>query len=156
MEYASKAQGNAGVALGIIGTSLGAIANAGGLMGILGAGRNSANISEGDRPVTRYEMGLIQSNNSKDNEITLLKAQRYTDHAMAGVQMQIGQQNTWNAAQQANLGCLQRQIDDLMGITRRFVPNANVAPGWGMAAVVPLPPPAPSSSSGSASANSGA
>ena len=36
MEYASKAVGTAGLSLGIIGTSLGALAGAGGLAGWLG------------------------------------------------------------------------------------------------------------------------
>ncbi len=90
MEYASNAKANAALTTGIIGTTLGAMASAGGLGAILGIGRNPnpANMPEGDRPVTRYEMGLIQANNAKDNEITLLKSQQYTDRAMAGVQMQ--------------------------------------------------------------------
>ena len=36
MDYASKAVGTAGLTLGIIGTSLGALAGAGGLAGVLG------------------------------------------------------------------------------------------------------------------------
>ena len=138
MEYASKAQGNAGVALGIIGTSLGAIANAGGLMGLFGGNRNQANMSEGDRPVTRYEMGLIQENNRKDGEIVLLKSQGYTDRAIGGVEAQIGQQIAWNAVQGENIQTLQNQ---LAGITKLVVPNGNVMPGWGPVTVTPLPPP---------------
>ena len=58
MEYASKAVGTAGLSLGIIGTSLGALAGAGGLAGLLGI-RPGSGGDPGDRPVTRYEMGLI-------------------------------------------------------------------------------------------------
>jgi len=136
MEYASNAKANAALTTGIIGTSLGAIASAGGLANILGVKPNQP-VSDGDRPVTRYEMGLIQAANNKDNEITLLKAQQYTDKAMIGVQAQFSQQTAWNASQQANLGFLQAQVADALSISRRFVPNANIAPGWGQAVVEP-------------------
>ena len=151
MEYASEAEvkalntkANVGVALGSVGTGLAAIAGAGGLAGILGIGRNPnpANMPEGDRPVTRYEMGLIQANNQKDNEITLLKSQQYVDRAMAGVQMQFGQQTAWNAVQGANIQALKEQ---LAGITKTVVPNDSVMPGWGNVAVVPVPPVLPTS-----------
>jgi hypothetical protein len=106
MEYASNAKANAALTTGIIGTSLGAIASAGGIANILGIkpNTNGNSTSDGDRPVTRYEMGLIQMSNNKDNEITLLKSQQYTDKAMFGVQAQLGQQTAWNATQQSNLG----------------------------------------------------
>jgi hypothetical protein len=122
MEYASNAKANAALTTGIIGTSLGAIASAGGIGAILGIGKPH---DEGDRPVTRYEMGLIQTNNAKDNEITLLKAQQYTDRAMAGVQAQIGQQVAWNAVQGNNIKALQAQ---LAGITQLVVPVGNIMP----------------------------
>ncbi|MBR0098972.1 MAG: hypothetical protein IJP90_04580, partial [Treponema sp.] len=92
MEYASNAKANAALTTGIIGTVLGGIASAGGIGAILGLGRpNPANMPEGDRPVTRYEMGLIQENNRKDTEIAILKSQQYTDRAMVGVQAQFAQ-----------------------------------------------------------------
>ena len=139
MEYASNAKANAALTTGIIGTSLGAIASAGGIANILGIkpGMANSSTSDGDRPVTRYEMGLIQMSNNKDNEITLLKSQQYTDKAMFGVQAQLGQQTAWNATQQANLGFLQSQVNDALSISKRFVPNANIAPGWGPVLVEP-------------------
>ena len=81
MEYASKAVGTAGLSLGIIGTSLGALAGAGGLAGLLGV-RPGPGGDPGDRPVTRYEMGLITEN-------TQLKAQQYTDARANGLQAQL-------------------------------------------------------------------
>ena len=127
MEYASNAKANAALTTGIIGTTLGAMASAGGLGAILGIGRNPnpANMPEGDRPVTRYEMGLIQANNAKDNEITLLKSQQYTDRAMAGVQMQFAQQTAWNAVQGVNIQTLQNQ---LASITKFMVPISATVP----------------------------
>ena len=122
MEYASNGKANAALTTGIIGTSLGAIASAGGIGAILGIGKQQ---SDGDRPVTRYEMGLIQANNAQDNEIALLKSQQYTDRAMAGVQAQIAQQVTWNAVQGNNIATIQRQI---AGITQLVVPSTNIMP----------------------------
>jgi len=153
MEYASNAKANAALTTGIIGTALGGIASAGGLAGILGVKPTNAPASDGDRPVTRYEMGLIQLANNKDNEITLLKSQQYTDRAMVGVQAQFGQQTAWNAAQQANLGFMQRQVDDALSISRRFVPNANIAPGWGSVVVEPAPLTATSTPASSGTGN---
>ena len=126
MEYASNAKANAALTTGIIGTALGGIASAGGIGAILGLGhQNPANLAEGDRPVTRYEMGLIQENNRKDNEIAMLKAQQYTDRAMAGVQMQFAQQTAWNAVQGANIQTMQNQ---LASITKFMVPISAIVP----------------------------
>ena len=102
MEYASKAVGTAGLSLGIIGTSLGALAGAGGLAGLLGVRPNNQS-DPGDRPVTRYEMGLISEN-------TQLKAQQYTDARANGLQAQIGQQAVWNATQE---GLIRNQAQQL-------------------------------------------
>jgi hypothetical protein len=120
MEYASNSKANAALTTGIIGTSLGAIASAGGIGAILGIGKHQ---TESDRPVTRYEMELIQANNAKDTEIALLKSQQYTDRAMAGVQAQIAQQITWNAVQGNNITAMERQ---LAGITRFVVPSTSI------------------------------
>ncbi|MBQ2552995.1 MAG: hypothetical protein II563_09155 [Treponema sp.] len=121
MEYASSGKANAALTTGIIGTSLGAIASAGGIGAILGVGKPH---SDSDRPVTRYEMELIQANNAKETEIALLKSQQYTDRAMAGVQAQIGQQVTWNAVQGNNIATMERQ---LASITRFVVPSESLA-----------------------------
>lgn len=39
-------------------------------------------------------------------------------------------QNAYNATQTAAIDVLQRQIAELMHITRRVVPNSSVCPGW--------------------------
>jgi len=134
MEYASKSVGTAGLTLGIIGTSLGALAGAGGLAGILGVNPgNRPGGDPGDRPVTRYEMGLISENNQ-------LKAQQYTDARAAGLQQQISNQSVWNATQEGVLRCQAQQLAQLYSLTRLVVPNTNVAPGWGPVDVRPVPP----------------
>lgn len=134
MEYASKAVGTAGLSLGIIGTSLGALAGAGGLAGLLGVRPNGGD--SGDRPVTRYEMGLISENQQ-------LKAQQYTDMRANGLQQQIGQQAVWNATQEGVLRCQAQQLAQLYSLTQLTIPNSHVSPGWGPVEVYPAPYVAP-------------
>ena len=109
-------------------TVLGAVGTAGSLgilSGLLGGNRNQQPQSEGDRPVTRYEMDLIRESIAKDTEIAMLKGQQYTDRAMAGVQQQIGMQQTWNAVQQQNIAMMQKQLGD---ITKFVVPITSIDP----------------------------
>ena len=134
MEYASKGVSGTALGLGIAGTALGILDGLGGLGALLG-GKATA---EGDRPVTRYEMGLYQTITARDTEIATLKAAQYTDRAAAGLQAQIGQQAVYNATVTANLGCLQGQIAQLQAMTRLVIPNANLSPGYGAVAVEPV------------------
>lgn len=129
IQYATNGKGNLGVTLGAIGTGLGAVAGAGGLAELLGFRRNGGGDPE-DRPVTRYEMGLIQEN-------TLLKANQYSDNRANGLQMQIGQQSVWNATQEGLLRSQQEQIAQLYSLTKLVVPNDSVMPGWGAVTIKP-------------------
>lgn len=139
MEYASNAKGNAALTTGIIGTALGAINSVGGIGGLLGVGKPQ---TEGDRPITRYEMGLFQQINEKNNEITLLKANEFSMAQNNVLQQQMNAQAVYNAQSNTMLGVLQQQIQS---VTRLMVPNENLAPGYGRAfvAAYPAPPPPP-------------
>lgn len=139
MEYASNAKGNAALTTGIIGTALGAINSVGGIGGLLGVGKPQ---TEGDRPITRYEMGLYQQINEKNNEITLLKANEFSMAQSNVLQQQMNAQAVYNAQSNTMLGVLQQQIQS---VTRLMVPNENLAPGYGRAfvAAYPAPPPPP-------------
>ena len=121
VQYASNGKGNLGVTLGAIGTGLGVMAGAGGLAGILGIAPNN---DPENKPVTRYEMGLIQEN-------MLLKANQYTDMKANGLQMQIGQQAVWNATQEGILRDQQRQLQQLYSLTRFVVPGTSIMTGVG-------------------------
>lgn len=134
-----NAKANAGLTTGIIGTSLGAIASAGGIGALLGFAPHPPMPPE-DRPVTRYELGLVTENQNLKNEITLLRANKHTDETAFALQRQVDGQLAVNAAMQGALNCQQNQINQLMSITRLVVPNANVSPGWGNTTVVPGPP----------------
>lgn len=133
MEFASKAQGNAGVTLGTIGTVLGGVSSMGGLAGLFGVAPKAQSTDPGDRPVTRYEMDLIQKNIDLANENVLLKAKGYSDAKDAGIQ-------AYMAGANATIGFMNQRIQELYGITQLMVPNSSVAPGWGPAMVRPFPP----------------
>lgn len=149
MEYASNAKANTGVALGAVGTGLGVLSGAGGLAGLLGIGpRNAPPPDPGDRPVTRYEMGLFKEISEKNDEIVLLKANQYADNKDAGLQAQINQQAVWNATAGATLGCLAQQIQQLQSMTKLMIPNSSIAPGWGAVTVEPTPAPATATAGG--------
>lgn len=143
MEYASKSVGGTGLGLGIAGTSLGVLNALGGAASLFGIGGNRQPQDPGDRPVTRYEMGLHQEINDKKIEIAELKSNRYTDFVANGLQQQISGQAVWNATQTAGLSNLQGQIAQLQSVTKLMIPNENLAPGYGRSAVMPvssLPP----------------
>ena len=127
VQYASNGKGNLAVTLGAIGTGLGAMAGAGGLAGLLGMTPNS---DPDNRPVTRYEMGLIQEN-------TLLKANQYADAKATGLQAQISNQSVWNATQEGLIRAQAQQIQQLYSLTKLVVPNDSVMPGWGGVSIKP-------------------
>ena len=126
VQYASNGKGNLGVTLGAIGTGLGVMAGAGGLAGLFGARPNDPE----DRPVTRYEMGLISEN-------TLLKANQYSDVRANGLQQMISNQSVWNATQEGILANQRQQIEQLYSLTKLVVPNDSVVPGWGAVTIKP-------------------
>lgn len=82
--YASNGKGNAGVALGVVGTALGGLAALGnGLLANNGCNRTGWNNCGGEcsenTPVTRYDLQREQALAAKDSEIALLKANTYND-----------------------------------------------------------------------------
>lgn len=136
MEYASNAKGNTAVALA--GTALGgAVIN-----GIVNWMQGQQK-TEGDRPVTRYEMGLFQQMNAKDQEITLLKANQFTQTTASAIQQQLNAQAVYNAQANASIGFIQQQVKDLQSITKLTIPNENLNPGYGQAIVGSIPAPVP-------------
>lgn len=149
MEFASKG-------LGVTGTTLGAVALGtsllnGGLGNLLGGWGNNNCCSE-NTPVTRYELGLQQSNSEKDAKIALLEADKYTDQKLSDVfavldgrirEMQKEQtkinmdQAVYNGVNTATIGCIRGQVDELLALTQRKVGNDSVCPGWGTVTITP-------------------
>ena len=142
MEYSSNAKGNLGVTLGAVGTGLGLLDGGASLLGrVLGGGMGG---SSEDRPVTRYEMGLIQNTINEKIDNSYLRGQLDTARKLEGVQRQFADQMAFNATVSANVGSVAQQTAELRNnfdrLTRIFVPNENIAPGWGFANVQPAPP----------------
>ena len=145
MEYSSNAKGNLGVTLGAVGTGLGLLDGGASLLGrMLGSGVNGANVSPDDKPVTRYEIGLIKDSINQGIENSYLRGQLETAAKFEGVQRQLADQLAFNATVSANTNAVAAQTAELRQsfdrLTRVFVPNENVAPGWGNANVQPAPP----------------
>lgn len=121
VNVASQGQSTLNTVLGAVGTA----GSMGLLSGLIGGNRNQQPQSDGDRPVTRYEMELWQKINEEKTKNALLEAKGYTDKAMFDVQAQFGQQAAWNAAQQVNINVLRKQLDD---VTKYVVPITSIDP----------------------------
>lgn len=145
MEFSSNAKGNTGVALGSVGTGLGALALLGGtnVLGNLFGGCNGANT-----PVTRYELGLENENAKLRSEIALrdasiyqdqktLELYRYIDGKLEGINAKLCEQAVYNATQTSVLNCMGGQIQQLFSLTKLSIPNSSVCPGWGNVNVTP-------------------
>ena len=143
MEYSSNAKGNLGVTLGAIGTGLGIMDGGANLIGRM-LGNGGIGGSSEDRPVTRSEMGLIQNTINEKIDNSYLRGQLDTAGKFEGVQRQLADQMAFNATVSANVGSVAQQTAELRNnfdrLTRVFVPNENIAPGWGFANVQPAPP----------------
>ena len=122
VQYASNGKGNLGVTLGAIGTGLGAMAGNGVLSGLFG----QKSTDPEDKPVTRYEMGLIRDVLSKDTEIASLKAQIYTDGKAAALQGEINAQAVWNATEEGLIRSQQERLASLFGMTKLMIPEQNI------------------------------
>lgn len=124
-EFASKGVAGAALGIGIGGLANSILNSVGGLSGLFG-NRTAAPADPGDRPVTRYELGLVQEINGLRDENIKLKADMYADKKAAELQGEISQQLAFNATAVATLGNLQQQITALQGITKVVVPSSDV------------------------------
>lgn len=162
MEYASKGIANAGLATGIIGTTLGVINGGLGMLGNVGGLQCHQQCSE-NNPINRYEATLMQELSVKESENALLRADKYTDQkiveAYKDLQGQIKdlsaevrankeeqsainmQQAVYNGTNTTAISCIQQSIAALQNccnaITKVVVPNSAICPGWGNVNVTP-------------------
>lgn len=136
--YTSKGVGNAGLTLGIIGTTLASGVLNGGLGGILGNNSNPT-------ATAAYQLS------TKDTEIAQLKAERYADAQVKDLAFEVCNLKQRVAAievaeplreqiLQQGINCVANTVNRLV---QPMIPNVNVAPGWGPAFVSPFPPPPP-------------
>lgn len=146
-------QGNLNTVLGAIGTA-GALGNGNGLLGgLLGGNCNYRNqpvevITSADKPISRNEAEMMMKLNAKDSEISLLKADKYTDQkivettaylmnkidevkatvsankdAQTAINME---QAVYNGTNTATLGCIKGQIAQLQALSELVVPQRKV------------------------------
>lgn len=160
MEYASNGKGNLGVTLGAIGTGLGVLG--GGLGNLLGGwGMAPAAVCSENTPVSRYELNQQKTISEKDMEISYWRGQDETnrkitesysklENRLIGLAAEVRankdeqvainmQQAVYNGTNTATIGCIQAQVNQLLGLTKLVVPNASVCPGWGAAKVTVEP-----------------
>ena len=151
--FASKGVAGAGLGLGIAGTALGVMnGGLGNLLGGFGNGWGGWNngygygapviVSEGDRGVNRYEAEQSARIAQLETEVKLRDANIYTDQKMNDfrnyverrfdhVEHELGDQKAFNAGIMGRVGCIGDQVAELMGLTKRVVPNGSLCPGWG-------------------------
>lgn len=166
MEYSSNGKGNLGVTLGAIGTGLGILGNGMGLLNNVN-GNNNCCYENGcfcadDKPITRYEARMMQELSAKDGKIALLEADKYTDKKISDTyialekqirtvdgrvtsnreeQQAVNQnQAMYNGANNATISCIQSQVESLVNLTKRVIPNESLCPGYGEVGIQICPP----------------
>lgn len=104
-------------------------------------------------PVNRYELGLQQQLSASQSENALLKSNIYTDGKLVQVYATLEgkinelakevrtnkdeqtavnmEQAVYNGTNTATINCLRGQVYELLGLTKRVVPNGSICPGWG-------------------------
>lgn len=154
-DYASKGVAGTALGLGIFGSAA-SLLNGNGLGGLFG--NRNAGCPQHDF-VTQAELSMSQQLASKDAEIGLLKADKYTDQKLTEVYTslsqrdtainaridalkdQICQQNlqqaTLNATQTANITCIEQQIAQMQSLFQLRIPNTSICPGWGNVTITP-------------------
>ena len=122
----SQGQGTLNTVLGAVGTA----AALGIGTGIIGNGRNRQPQDEGDRPVTRFEMGLMMDAMKKDVEIAEMKAEMNANTKMAEMekkQMEVNAtQMAVNATANGIMTGLQAQLTQMQSMMKVVIPSSNV------------------------------
>lgn len=89
--------------------------------------------------VNRYELNLTQQLAAREQEIALLKADKYTDQKIVevttyfnnkidNIHSQLAQQSVYNATMNGTVSCMATQIAQLQGLTKLIVPADNICP----------------------------
>ena len=143
---------------GVVGTILGAIGTVGVIAGALGlANRNQNNGCSDDKPVTRYELGLVQTINAKDATIAKLESQIYADAKFESIntatQAAIAAQQRVHDAIMASVKTLGAQAEQFASMTQTILSPRALAPAE--AILKALPAPAAATTATTTTANNG-
>lgn len=132
--------GKGTTALGIIGTSLGGLAVAGGnLLNSMGVRTATQEGCSENHLINRYEASQAARIAELETEVKLRDANTYTDSKILqvyqyfdgkldAINRRLCDQDVWNATQTATIGCMAQQIAALNGMTKLVIPKANVCP----------------------------
>ena len=116
-----------------------------GVGGILG----NNNCGNGDNmPINRYEATQQAKIAELETEVKLRDANFYTvsemgklrdyvDNRFSAVEHEICDQKVFNATAISQIGCIQNQVAQLMGVTKVVIPNTSICPGWGEVTITP-------------------
>ena len=134
-------------ATGVVGTILGAIGTVGVVLGAMGLANRNANGGNGgcseDKPVTRYELGLVQTINAKDATIAKLESQIYTDAKFEAINTTVGAlnmaQQRINDNVQAMITQLASQAQTFAGLTQTILSPRAIAPAEAILKALPAP-----------------
>ncbi len=141
--YASKGVAGAGLGLGVAGTALGVLnGGLGNLLGGIGGWNNGYAMVSDNMPVNRYEASQSARIAELETEVKLRDANTYTDQKLNDfrnyvdrkfdhVEHELCDQRAFNAGIMGKVGCIGDQVAELMGLTKRVVPNGSICPGWG-------------------------
>ncbi len=146
-EFASNAKANAGLATGIIGTSLAGLMALGNGVGNVFGGNTTCGCSENNL-VNRYELGMEQEIAKLKADIALrdaniyndqksLELYKYFDGEIKRIDKTLCEQAVYNATQTGAISCIQGQVAQLQALTKLVVPNTSVCPGWGNVTITP-------------------
>ena len=155
VERNNNTRGLAGTALGLGAGALGVQLLNGGIGGLFNGWGNGCGgwnngygygapviVSEGDRCVNRYEAEQSARIAQLETEVKLRDANIYTDQKLNDfrnyvdrkfdhVDHELCDQRVFNAGIMGKVGCIGDQVAELMGLTKRVVPNGSICPGWG-------------------------
>lgn len=145
-EFASNGKGNLGVTLGAIGTGLGVIGpHIGNAFAGFGCGNNGGYVSH-----EAFE--LQQKISTLESEKSLLASEQNTEVKVADVYERLAsrirsledkESDKWasqgviNAQLISGQSVLQSQVSELIGMSKRVIPNTSVCPGWGNVTITP-------------------
>lgn len=156
--------GAIGTGLGVFGGGLGNLLGGWGGIGanpVAAAAMAAGAVCSENTPVTRYALEQQKTISEKDMEIAYWRGQDETnrkitesysklENRLIGLAAEVRankdeqvainmQQAVYNGTNTATIGCIKNQVDELLGLTKRIVPNASVCPGWGAAKVTVEP-----------------
>ena len=158
VERTNNTRGLAGTALGLGAGALGVQLLNGGLGGLFngwgngcgngwggwnnGCGAPVIAACDSDRLINRYEAEQSARIAQLETEVKLRDANTYTDQKLNDfrnyverkfdhVEHELCDQRAFNAGIMGKVGCIGDQVAELMGLTKRVVPNGSICPGWG-------------------------